>query len=240
MKILTFFKISAAASLLFAATAVSAKDYTVTGKTKIDTAVVDSAITLGINVTNTSSGSIQIHYDIIADNFDSLGWNYQVCDFSQCYPVGGQPNSATLTMGAKPAPGYSGVFEVLLNSYNKHKAKNGHFMLRFYEMGKESEADTFIVNVDARHASIQELTDQQAGINIFPNPAKNNITISGNNSFKPVRAGIYNLVGQKVAAYQFVQNSAMSIDLSTFQAGTYVLQLQDNTGRTYSKMIGKE
>jgi hypothetical protein len=240
MKLSSLFKISAAASLLFAASTVSAKDYTITGKAKIDTAVVDSSITIGINVTNTSSSAIQIHYDIIHDNLDSIGWNYQVCDFSQCYPIGQQPYTKTLTMDAKPKPGYAGIFEVLINSFNGRKIKGGNFVLRFYEVGKENEADTFQVNIDARRVSIQELTDRQVGISVFPNPAKNNITISGNNNFKPVRANIYNLVGQKVAAYQFAQNSALSIDLSSFQAGTYVLQLQDNSGRTYSKMIGKE
>ncbi len=70
---------------------------------------------------------------------------------------------------------------------------------------------------------------------VYPNPVKDNLSITMPANRELLEAGIYNLTGQKVLQF----NSNENINVTTLSAGTYFLKVTDTNGAIYTKKIVK-
>ena len=73
---------------------------------------------------------------------------------------------------------------------------------------------------------------------IFPNPAKHTVTITLQNDAPVQSLVIYNLLGQQLKAITpNFENREMTIDISQFETGTYLLQIASGQSKTTRKLI---
>jgi len=78
-------------------------------------------------------------------------------------------------------------------------------------------------------------------ISIFPNPAKDNITISKNKAITLKTIEVYNLLGALVKTVDAENNlNDISLDLSALNKGLYLLKLSDENGNTKTKKLALE
>jgi len=71
--------------------------------------------------------------------------------------------------------------------------------------------------------------------NIFPNPAKNNITIE-NSNFEINTVELYNIAGQLVKS-ENVNSMSTNLNLSDLKKGIYILEIQSNKTSIRRKLI---
>lgn len=75
-------------------------------------------------------------------------------------------------------------------------------------------------------------------LSLYPNPVKNNLTISMHNNASVSRISIYNTLGQLVKTVQpDFNNYSMILDISALNTGTYFVQFVTNNGTTTKKLI---
>ena len=74
------------------------------------------------------------------------------------------------------------------------------------------------------------------GINIYPNPAQNNLIIENISPNKDATLSIYNIQGQLLSRKTLIQTKT-SIDISNFADGFYYVTLQTDKGITTKKFI---
>lgn len=68
-------------------------------------------------------------------------------------------------------------------------------------------------------------------LTIYPNPANTMVTIEGN--FTELQVSIYDMLGREISS----QKVTNQLDVSSLQAGTYVIQISDGFKTTSSKLI---
>ncbi len=88
-------------------------------------------------------------------------------------------------------------------------------------------------------ASLQFVTLPGSEISFFPNPTKDNLTISVlNPSLKRLNVEIYNIEGKKMLNKTFIRPSEkLNLNISTLEQGTYLLRFSDNEGRQRTEKL---
>ena len=81
------------------------------------------------------------------------------------------------------------------------------------------------------------ISNKQMTISIFPNPAKDFVTISSNQNIKSLQ--LTNLYGQVIQEYSSINSNSFQIKISTLASGVYWLKtlLKDGTHRTQKLLI---
>ncbi|MCB9227372.1 MAG: T9SS type A sorting domain-containing protein [Chitinophagales bacterium] len=74
-----------------------------------------------------------------------------------------------------------------------------------------------------------------SSIVVAPNPAKDKVSISLKNINESTTVSIYNMLGKKVYQAQFMQTT--EINLSKFNTGVYLIQLENQKGKATKKLI---
>ena len=90
----------------------------------------------------------------------------------------------------------------------------------------ELEEDTDLV----AHFSGTGLEETEGSISVYPNPAKEKITINGSH---PTEMQVYNALGQVVKTVQ----GTNEIDLSGLVEGVYLVRIMDKEGKVYTNKI---
>ncbi len=88
--------------------------------------------------------------------------------------------------------------------------------------------------VDCTYDGVDELSE--ATINIIPNPATNEITIE-NSQLRINSIHIYNILGEEVLRLERIANSQKAIDISTWKAGVYFVEVETEKGVVRKKVI---
>lgn len=78
--------------------------------------------------------------------------------------------------------------------------------------------------------SIEEVVNLNNGVTIYPNPAQNIINIEHSN-IDYVKASLYAVNGQLLTSQSVKGSEMMSMDLSAYQNGIYLLSLTDKNGQ---------
>jgi PKD repeat protein len=76
-------------------------------------------------------------------------------------------------------------------------------------------------------------------IRIYPNPTSNLLNITLNRTFKNIKVVLYDTKGFAVSTKEFQDLSALSIDISTFSSGTYLLKITADQNMFTSKILKK-
>lgn len=71
---------------------------------------------------------------------------------------------------------------------------------------------------------------------IFPNPAKNFITID-NSSGQLSRVEIYNIIGSQVASIDLNSEQSVKLNVSDFERGSYIVRISDITQKLYTRKL---
>ncbi len=89
--------------------------------------------------------------------------------------------------------------------------------------------------VDCGGVGISEVNDDNE-INIIPNPATNQFTIE-NSQLRINSIHIYNVLGEEVLRLERIANSQKAIDISTWKAGVYFVEVETEKGVVRKKVI---
>ncbi len=73
-------------------------------------------------------------------------------------------------------------------------------------------------------------------ISVYPNPARDEVTVQLGNGMKDINLKMYNVVGELV--YQsLLMNQQSTIDISSFARGVYTLEIENNEARVFRKLV---
>ena len=104
-----------------------------------------------------------------------------------------------------------------------------------------SAADSFVITVPTKDScdainAVPQLTAQQGGIEVFPNPAQNELTIRSTQHLGSVR--ISDLVGKIVFSIHTDNTYSVTLPLGELPGGLYVVEIADTRGSvTISKFV---
>jgi hypothetical protein len=84
--------------------------------------------------------------------------------------------------------------------------------------------------------TVKEGSLENAFVNLYPNPAKGQMTLISNIQMI-TQVTIADLLGKTVYNHQFEQMGKNTIDISNFSNGTYIVTLKTNKGSLTKKLI---
>jgi hypothetical protein len=91
--------------------------------------------------------------------------------------------------------------------------------------------DSMMVDSSSYEAvtGIQNITGNRDNVNLYPNPANNQINLTVTGEFKANKIEVYDITGKIVGVYS-INNNSLSINTQTYTNGMYLYKLLDNTG----------
>ncbi len=175
-----------------------------------------------IHVRNDGDASVSLNFVVLSNTIESNGWHLTLCTNRYCYPEA--PSSGSLgSIGS----GKSGFFNPKVG-FNDI-AGTGEFVVRVYEAGNPSNADTlaFIFNAEGMSAVTNVA---QENVILYPNPATDVINIKGIENVATSRVEILNSFGQVVllATQNFSRNTSLQVGELT--AGHYNIVVYAENG----------
>lgn len=90
-----------------------------------------------------------------------------------------------------------------------------------------SNANPSVSNICTNSTGIAEINNNQPTINIYPNPASDNITINYTTTSKSYIINIYNAIGSLVKTIECKNSATSTINLQDFRSGIYLVSLID-------------
>lgn len=86
--------------------------------------------------------------------------------------------------------------------------------------------------------SIRKNNINKSGVNIFPNPTINKITIVNyNNLNKEIQISIFNINGRQIMSSKFQNENSFELDVHELLNGIYILKIQNSNTIEYRKLI---
>jgi hypothetical protein len=82
---------------------------------------------------------------------------------------------------------------------------------------------------DATNTGIPSIFGSNDNVVVYPNPARNEITISISGTYQVNCTEVYDITGKLVGAYT-IHNNLLTINTQSFNSGMYFYRLLDNTG----------
>ena len=86
---------------------------------------------------------------------------------------------------------------------------------------------------DCTNDGVEEIAEQN--ISISPNPATNEIMLTSNQKLKTIH--IYNVLGEEVLKLERIANSQKAIDISSWKAGVYFVEVETEKGIVRKKLV---
>lgn len=77
-------------------------------------------------------------------------------------------------------------------------------------------------------------------LSIYPNPTQNSISLDLSEIEEATKLKIATIYGQIIYQINTLENTTLSIDLSSFNKGVYFVIVDDKKGNTYSQKIIKQ
>ena len=121
----------------------------------------------------------------------------------------------------------------------KHTSDNGFILTG---SGNLTGQDAWVVKVDSNgceyagcNVGIEELRVDGGEIEIYPNPATNEITLATNQQLKTIH--IYNVLGEEVLKLERIATSEKAIDISAWNAGVYFVEVETEKGIVRRKFV---
>ena len=94
--------------------------------------------------------------------------------------------------------------------------------------GKANAGSTLFVD-DATNTGIPSLFGGNNGVTVYPNPAKNEVTIKIAGNTMAEKAEIFDITGKTVGTFS-VRNNDLTINTQQYSSGLYFYRLYDNNG----------
>ncbi|HTO37234.1 MAG TPA: T9SS type A sorting domain-containing protein [Brumimicrobium sp.] len=137
--------------------------------------------------------------------------------------------------GGGQAMPYTDIDSVLISPLN---VGTYSVIARLYEGGL-ADADTITFRVE-EYLSVVKEKSLEPEVVLFPNPTNEEITVDFGNFFTNPKIEIYNLEGRLIEVIDTnTNNSMVTIDVSTFSHGVYLLRVNDKERSITKKFIKK-
>lgn len=102
---------------------------------------------------------------------------------------------------------------------------------KIFNVNNPNDTLSFTMYYNPSLSSVKEASNVIENFNLFPNPAKSHITISGRiNYVVPVSVSIYNILGQKLFQQNYYLdelNFKKNVDISSLSSGIYFLKMDN-------------
>jgi len=210
------------------------KGYTVPTHSKNIIVYDTDATVLQLQVANISSGNLTIKYTILNDGFAFSGWGYSFCDLNSCFTSAYQNNN-TDALTAKD----TSAFSITISSFRGHSQLE-NMTIKIWDASDPTHPDTLSMTIDGTKMGIENLIIPASFVDLFPNPATNNISLKVNQpGFEPVKAVFFNALG-KIVSEQSITGATSNLSVFDLPKGVYIMSLRDQSGREAVKQFVKE
>lgn len=167
---------------------------------------------------------ISLTYNPASENLFTVGNDNEICTI-YCMDYAGNPiSSFTLN---DSLIGNTIIFD------------EGNFYLAGHYDGTEVNAvgsRFLIINADSVFSVAENFNNLK--IVIYPNPAKDKITITNNSDIlQTITITIFQISGQKIMEQNFKNQKLSEMDVSTLPIGIYLLKIQTNEGLEVKKLV---
>lgn len=203
--------------------------------------------------TGTTSGEV---YDIATDQWTNLSvvfskryFGYAVADASYIYIMGGETGTNSFKYKTievyDPTANSITILDTTINNMtrehtayalgvagNKLVAAAGFTNTPNNALTDYCEATNFTSMV-----SVLQHVKQGVDFNVYPNPAKESISIRISSPEKAGNISIYNISGSLLHSIDINQRYEISIDCSMFPSGTYVITIAGKSGSTQTQTV---
>ncbi len=106
--------------------------------------------------------------------------------------------------------------------------KNGNLNAAYYYID-----DVSVIYCDP--SEVDEVANSNEEVLISPNPATNEIMLTSNQKLKTIH--IYNVLGEEVLKLERIANKEKAIDISTWNAGVYFVEVETEKGIVRKKLV---
>lgn len=118
-------------------------------------------------------------------------------------------------------------------------ANHGYYTITMRALNICGESDISEFSLELKGSSVDQLFAQK-GLSLFPNPAKNELTLNNKDGLKLSQIVIYNIAGSKIKHFDIQSNAPCHLlDISSLKAGNYIISVQ-TTDHTYNAKFVKE
>lgn len=202
-------------------------------------AAVYGTMSIGNDITNTTSSPITIDWKVVYHNLP-VSWQQVVgiCDNSSCYGNNVLGSSATPDVPPFTPPGslktsdtFSNKMDFhLQNDFTNATAGGPYYITIELISGTLKDSTTFELLKWQTNVNQVKQTANNA-VSLYPNPAKDelNVVFDANAGVKTI--AIRNIIGKVVGMYKVSGNSA-KLNVSNLQSGIYFINLTDGQGHT--------
>jgi glucose/arabinose dehydrogenase len=115
----------------------------------------------------------------------------------------------------------------------------------FTSFGEDMNGELYVTNssiiykiVDTSTASTTNF--ENSGFSLYPNPAKNSITISSSEASFAKQIQVFDVSGKLLISMEFTQNKSNTIDVASLLKGVYIVNVTTTDGNNYSSKLVKD
>ena len=176
-----------------------------------------------------------INWEFIHDGFAFTGWNYNFCDFANCYYSPNLPSGKADLLPSRT----NGIFKLTVDSFNKH-ALSATMLVKVWDNKDAKNPDTISITIDATRLGIENDLMAPNSLKLFPNPATDYINIESNQTgFVPERAIVYDALS-KIVSEQNISGETSRLPVFDLPKGVYFIKLNDRNNRQAIKQFIKD
>jgi len=218
-------------AVLFLMAGLHAQTFTITPRTvNVEGPNSGSKYALGVVKNDSMSATSDTLFSwTIIEYSVPMGWEFTFCDNYDCYYNLGNGSNRNFTL----KPGESGPLKgdfIFNGTQGSARVK-----VTVKSVANPSNIDTFTMNASSWATGVKSIT-KQSQIGLYPNPAKDVVTIKYATS-RIIEADIYNVLGSKVKSIT-LNRQETSVNVSDLQKGIYFIRFSDN-GTVIAKQFTK-
>ena len=180
-------------------------------------------------------------------------WLFAVFGVTPWATAGGDFNPVPSSTSLIGAPGAyfwtAGSLTADVQSWLNNPASNAGWLLKIDVEGvsgtssrwtSREGSSTLIPNLAVTYTdTLSNLDDELGTVKIFPNPTNGFINVYGGLNTMLEKIKVLNLLGQVLIEQPVEQVNLMTIDLSALKAGTYLLEINSDSGSRIKRIVKK-
>ena len=152
-----------------------------------------------------------------------VGWTFTICDCNACAPEGTDTASFNVAAGANC---------ILVYDMVHHGIEGlGIGEVKVTNLADSTDNTTIYFVGTIFSTGIYDQM-KEVSINVFPNPAQSTIQYNTESIISKGSYTIIDMIGKTVCSKEIINSSQGSIDISTLEAGSYMLLLKDEKNKT--------
>ena len=211
---------------VFTSQLAKAQSFNVAGDTIVTGNLVGNTEDAIINIT---TGNITLQWIVTATDFPS-DWlsGTGICDNKLCYSDALiWTGTSGISHTSNPYSPDSGDFHLQLNIPASASAGTHYMTVSLKDFStSETKTETFIVN---KWPTAVPVVTNDDDINIYPNPAREELNVVYSNTADVKNIAVYNIIGKVMNVYRVSGNSA-NLNLRNVPAGIYFVRLLNANG----------